>query len=104
MLPPHLRKRILDEALKLEGAPRVPRDRVRAQAFVQGPLRLVVKRRAGPAMARLLMEALRPLLPEPSGSQELPVIGDGDDEVTVDTQVHDPAALARLRERLRGLR
>ena len=61
LLAPALRKRVLNESLLLEGRSRIPEDPVRARAFVEGPLRLVVKRRVGPKLAGFLVDSLPPL-------------------------------------------
>lgn len=61
LLAPALRRHVLAEALELEGAHAIPEDPMRARAFVEGPLRLVVKRRVGPALANFLVESLGPV-------------------------------------------
>lgn len=113
MFAPELRRRLLDEALTLEGCAHIPRDPVRARAFVEGPLRLVIKRRVGDVMASFLLETLGPVF-EPATRQEtvrplasdLPVFGEDDDEEETwgaerDTDVYDGESLRRLRHRLR---
>ena len=111
MFAPELRRRVLDEALVLEGCAQVPSDPVRCRAFVEGPLRLVIKRRVGDVMASFLLETLLPVF-EPSvrepvvrgpRASDLPVFGEDDDETvsgTRDTDVYDAARLRKLRRRL----
>lgn len=60
LLAPDLRGRVLAEALELEGSEAIPEDRARARAFVEGPLRLVVKRRVGDMMSKFLIDHLEP--------------------------------------------
>ncbi len=102
MFRPDLRKQILDEALALEGRPSIPDDPQRGRAFVEGPLRLVVKRRVGSSMAQILMETLAPLFGWDVRAQSydtLPAFGEEDDDE--ETEVYDARSLTSLRERLR---
>lgn len=109
MFAPDLRRRLLDEALALEGCAQIPSDPLRCRAFVEGPLRLVIKRRVGDVMASFLLETLIPIF-EPTEraplASELPAFGE-DDEVETssqnqqDTDVYDAASLRQLRRRLK---
>lgn len=101
MFRPELRAQILEEALRLEGQPRIPDDPQRGRAFVEGPLRLVVKRRVNGSMAHVLMETLAPLFGwdlRPQSYDTLPAFGEDDEDEQ--TEVHDPRSLTRLRRRL----
>ena len=106
LFAPDLRRRILIESLELEGQPEIPTDPQRARAFVEGPLRLVVKRRVGEVMSRFLLETIAPAfdgaleLPAPT-AEELPAFGEDDDEDSRETNVYDRGSLERLRARLR---
>ena len=101
MFRPELRTQILEEALQLEGRPHIPDDPQRGRAFVEGPLRLVVKRRVNASMAQVLMETLAPLFGwdvRPQSYDTLPAFGEDDEDE--ETEVHDPRSLTRLRRKL----
>jgi len=105
MFRPELRGPILAEALQLEGTAEIPDDPERGRAFVEGPLRLVVKRRVGAAMSQVLMETLAPLFGWDARAQSydrLPAFGEDDDDE--ETAVYDARSLTHLRRRLQRLR
>lgn len=62
LMAAELRERVLREALRLEGVDRIPEDPFRIRAFVEGPLRLVIRRDVGPRMASFVVEDLQPVL------------------------------------------
>lgn len=117
LFAPDLRRRVLDEALALEGCANIPEDSLRAQAFVEGPLRLVVKRRVGDVMAGFLLDTLEPLFRRPEDepledahdepTEALPATVlppfEEDDEDR-ETDVYDSQSLSLLRARLRAAR
>ena len=62
LLPADVRGQVLREALRLEGSAIIPEDPFRLRAFVEGPLRLVLRRDLGPLVASFVVEDLQPVL------------------------------------------
>ena len=96
VLAPDLRARVLTEALALEGSDAIPEDLARARAFVEGPLRLVVKRRVGPGVAQLVVDTIAPIFAtDVPRHEELTVIGK--EQYEEDTDIYRPGHVEQQR-------
>jgi len=101
MVTPEVRVQVLGEAFSLEGCKEIPIDPVRARAFVEGPLRLVIKRRVGVNMSIVLMQTLAPVFGwdvRGTSYDRLPAFHEDQDDV--DTDLYDAESIRALRRRL----